>query len=413
MEGKKFRLPQNAWFGDAEVEITLPAEWQVELAHIPADALPPLREVEIAGRLLNPTASPPLSQLAGGRRKAVIIFDDLSRPTMVDAVAPLVIEELLKGGMREENISFVAALGAHGAHTLLDFTKKLGEQIVGRFPVYNHNPYEHCSYVGQTSSGIPIYINNEVLSADLKIGIGSILPHAFNGFGGGGKIVFPGVAGMESIYQNHRKVIADLKARKVGFAGNMGDMENSRMKEDIEEVVRMIDFNFKIDLLPNSKRQAVEMVAGDPVFAHRKGVKMGAKLYLTDFHGGADIVIANANAKANEALIALLQGAASLKESGGDLVLIVDCPAGQVVHYLLGQSGAESGGKLWSGDASFPPHIQRGILFTPNSGQRFGLFRRLIECHRWQDVLELLQEKYSAGARVVVYKDGTMQYFRR
>lgn len=413
MDGIKIRLPQNAWHGDDEVEITLPAGWDVKLADIPADALTPLGEREIVSRLLNPIASPPLSRLAAGRRKAVIIFDDLSRPTMVDAVAPLIIEELLKGGMGEDKISFVAALGAHGAHTLLDFTKKLGAEIVGRFPVYNHNPYENCSYVGETSSGIPVYINDEVLSADLKIGIGSILPHAFNGYGGGGKIVFPGVAGMDSIYRNHSKVLADLKERNVGFAGNMGDMENSRMKDDIEEIVRMIEFNFKIDMLPNSKREAVEMVAGDPILSHRKGVETAARLYLTEFHGDADIVIANANAKANESLIALLQGAASLKESGGDLVLIVDFPAGQVVHYLLGQCGEESGGRLWSGDAVFPPRIQRGILFTSNPGQRFGLFRSLVECCRWDDVRALLQEKYGDRAKVVIYKDGTMQYFRR
>ncbi len=413
MEELKFRLPQNAWHGDAEVEIALPATWEVKLAEIPADSLPVLGKEEMAARLLKPIASSPLSDLARGRRKAVIIFDDLSRPTMMDVVAPMIVAELLKGGMEENSISFVAALGAHGAHTLLDFTKKLGAEIVGRFPVYNHNPYENCSYVGKTSSGLPVYINDEVLSADLKIGIGSILPHAFNGFGGGGKIVFPGVAGMESIYLNHSKVLADLKERNVGFTGNMGDMANSRMKDDIEEIVRMINFNFKIDILPNSKREAVEMVAGDPILAHYKGVEMASRLYLTEFHGDADIVIANANAKANESLIALLQGAASLKEEGGDLVLIVDFPAGQVVHYLLGQCGEKRGGRLWPGEVAFPPRIQRGILFTSNPGQRFGLCHSLVECCRWDDVRTLLQEKYGAKTKAVIYKDATMQFFRR
>ena len=106
----------------------------------------------------------------------------------------------------------------HAALTLSDFTKKLGVEIVSRFPVYNHTPYENCSYVGTTSSGVPLYINDEVLSADLKIGIGSVLPHSFNGFGGGGKIILPGVAGMESIYRNHRAVLAALRAGGKGMS---------------------------------------------------------------------------------------------------------------------------------------------------------------------------------------------------
>jgi len=407
-----FRLPHGAWFNEKELELRLPSDWHVDFADIPADTRKPLSSDDLQQRLMEPIDSPPLDQLASRGKKAVIIFDDLSRPTDVAAVAPLVVEQLTRGGgVAEDKISFVAALGTHGANTLIDFTKKLGSDLVRRYPVYNHNPYENCSYVGVTRSGLPLYINDEVLSADLKIGIGSIIPHPFNGFSGGGKIMFPGVSSMESVRGNHARIIADFQKRRVGRLGNLGDPANSSTAEDIEDAVRLTGFDFKIDILPNSRLRAVEMVAGHPLAAHSKGVEMARELYKTKYYGNADIVIANANAKSSEALIALLLGSTSLKTSGGDLVLAVDCPAGQVVHYLMGQHGDNFGGSLWPGEAIFPANIDRGILLSPSPGQRFGLFRRLHECSEWPEVLALLQDKHGHGARVVVYKDATMQYY--
>lgn len=413
MNYRSFSLPQNAWFGDEEMVIKLPSEWEVDFADIPADQLEVKGEDDFRGALRNPTVSPSLRDLARERSKAVIVFDDLSRPTSMVEIAPLIVEELLAGGIEDKNISFIAALGAHGAHTRMDFEKKLGTGIISRFPVYNHNPYENCSFVGKTRHGTPLYINSALMNADLKIGVGSILPHAFNGFGGGGKIILPGVSSMETIYENHKRVVEDLKERGVGFVGNMGVMENSKMKEEIEEAVKAVKLDFLVNVLPNSSRKAVDIVAGDPLQAFAEGVEKAKELYVTEFYRDADIVITNANAKASEALIALLLGANSLKKEGGDLVTVVNCPVGQIVHYLFGQFGENIGGKLWSGGATFPPQIKRSIIYSQCGGQRFNLQQEAIECDNWDNVLRLLLEQNGPGSRVVVFKDGTMQFLRK
>lgn len=410
METKLFRLPQHAWYGDAAVEIYLPVDWEIRVAEIPADRLAVLTTAALRQQMEHPIASPPLRELAGGKKKAVIIFDDLSRPTRLDELAPMVVEQLLAGGMSADKISFVAALGAHGAHTRLDFEKKLGNYIVSRFPVYNHNPYENCLYAGETRYGTPLYINKEVLAADLKIGMGCILPHAFNGFGGGGKIILPGVCGMATIQANHTRVVHDLKERGVDFVGNMGLTENSIMKEEIADALDAVKLDFLINVLPNSSREAVGIVAGAPDLAYADGVAQARRFYLTQYHGDADVVVANANAKANEALIALLVGARSLKKTGGDLVTVVNCPAGQIVHYLFGQFGEYHGGMLWSGSAAFPPAISRSIIYSSCGGQRFGLHQAALECADWQEVLQLLREKNGPGTRAVIYRDATMQW---
>jgi len=405
-----FNLPQNAWFGDEEITITLPDDWEVAFAGIPADEHELIDKKVIVKAIRAPLSSRPLAEQARERSKAVIIFDDLSRPTAVSEIAPLVVDELLDGGMAENKISFVAALGAHGAHNRLDFEKKLGKDLVRKYPVYNHNPYENCTYAGKTRFGTPLYINSEVMKADLKIGIGCILPHAFNGFGGGGKIILPGVAGMESITLNHKKVLEDLKERGVGFIGNMGNLANSKMKEEIEDALKAVQLDFLINVLPNSSRKPVEIFCGSPPQVFKNGVEKARKLYRSDFYRDADIVIANANAKASEALIAMLLSANSLKEEGGDLVTVINCPVGQIVHYLFGRFGESTGGQLWSEENLFPPRIKRSIIYSKCGGQRFGLQEDAIECEDWSEVLSLLREKNGPGSKVVIFKDGTMQY---
>lgn len=408
-----FKLPQEAWFDEQEMEIALPADWEIFFADIPADSLPVLSDEEIEERLSQPIGTKTLSELARNRQRAVIIFDDLSRPTNAAQIAPRVIRELLKAGIREENISFVAALGAHGAVNRLDFEKKLGREIVETYPVFNHNPYENCAYAGTTTLGTPVYINREVLASDLKIGIGSILPHSFNGFGEGGKIIFPGVASIETIYQSHKRAVDDLYERNVGLVGNLGEPENSKIQAEIEEVVRMVNFDFKIDVLPNSRRQIVELVAGDPVLAHKKGVAAARKLYVTDFYRDADVVVSNAYAKGSEALIALSLGAHSLKKDGGDLVTIVNSPAGQVVHYLFDPFGEDFGGRLWSREGLFPQNIKRNILLSRYPGQRLGPQKNQVYCREWEEVLRLLLPEHGPGTRAVIYKDATMQFLRK
>src|SRR4030066_1279763 len=81
--------------------------------------------------------------------------------------------------------------------------KKLGDEIVENYPVYNHDACQKTVPVGKTPGGIDLWFNREFMSCDLKIGIGCITAHVHVGFGGGAKIILPGVAGIESIKKFH------------------------------------------------------------------------------------------------------------------------------------------------------------------------------------------------------------------
>ncbi|MCS7143482.1 MAG: lactate racemase domain-containing protein, partial [Archaeoglobaceae archaeon] len=179
------RIPSHIW-QDREFELNFPEDWDVKVLKMKGHESRALSREEMLKAIRNPIASKSLQKLAESKDSAVIIFDDLTRPTKVGEIAELVLEEI-----KLKEVTFICANGAHGTFNREDFVFKLGERIVENYPVFNHNPYQNLDYLGETSFGNPIEINAEVMSYPLKIAIGSILPHPQFGFGGGAKIILP------------------------------------------------------------------------------------------------------------------------------------------------------------------------------------------------------------------------------
>ena len=397
---------QNAWRTDpsAHVDLTLPEDWTVTPYRMEADSHPALTPAEILDRLRHPVGMPTIREMAAAGHEAIIVFDDLSRGTPAKVPAELVVRELLAGGLKKENIRFLCALGNHGALTRADFVCKLGEEIVENFPIYNHNPYEHLVKLGVDHAGEDVLINREFMACDIRIGIGSVSPHPLNGFGGGGKLLFPGIAGIRTTYANHsRREFKPFSPEPCG------------LRRDIEAMTDMARPFFKIDAVLNAKLEIVELRAGDPVQEYYQAVDISRRFNAMERQGEPkDVVFVNANAKYNEALIAVRIGAMDLKP-GGDLVLINHCPAGQVVHYLYSAFGSGYGGKCWNDPAKRPrSHIGRIIYYTPypdvTSRRSLNEPDKVVFAKTWDQVAQLLSGR-GAGTTASIIPDGTISYF--
>ncbi|MCF8037636.1 MAG: nickel-dependent lactate racemase, partial [Desulfobacteraceae bacterium] len=170
----RIQLPELPWHGNTMLEIDFPDHWEVEHCPMRGSRRPLLTVQQMAAAIRDPIQSPSIRELAEGKKTAVIVFDDMTRPTRTYELAPIVLKELHDAGLRAEDITFVCALGAHGALAQNALRRKLGRRILENYRVFNHNPYENCIYLGTTSYGTPVMINREVMEADVKIGIGCV-----------------------------------------------------------------------------------------------------------------------------------------------------------------------------------------------------------------------------------------------
>lgn len=412
---KVVKVPQLAWHQTSELVLTFPDTWRVEICNMAGYNRPALSPDGIKAAISNPIDLPPIRELAKGRQKVAVIFDDMTRVTRVAGIVPFVLQELAEAGIPDDRIQFICALGCHGALDRLDFVKKLGEEVVARFPVYNHNPFGNCIYVGTTKTfGTKVYINEEVMKCDLKIAIGSVVPHPMSGFGGGGKIILPGVASFESIEQNHATFFKVSREARGSRITGMGIFDENPLRFDIEEAATLAGLDVLINAIVNAWGETVALYAGALKPAHLAAVQDAKTHYLTPPVRGKDIVIANTFAKANEAWIGLGIAYPAVKQEGGDIVLIANSPEGQVTHYLLGPFGDTSWGPQRQ-ISTLPDHINRLIVFTeypdPASRSWFPKTDRVLFLHKWEDVLRVLQESHGPVAEVAVFPNAEIQYY--
>jgi len=188
-----------------------------------------------------------------------------------------------------------------------------------------------------------------------------------------------------------------------------------QVRHDIEEAAKMAGLDMKIDAILNLRGEITGLYAGDPILEHHEGMKLAKEVYATAPAKNMDIVVVNTYSKPNECSVAPFIGIPSLKEEGGDLVIIANEPGGQIVHYLFGEFGKceEGGFKL---PQPSPTKVKRFIVLSPFRDHVgacfFGEVPSILWVKTWEEVLDLLKAQWGDRANVAVYPDGTVQYLK-
>ncbi len=405
-------IPSRLWYENKEWDLSFPDRWQVDNLNPPGFGKPGLFPEQIRGKIEHPLSGPTLEELARGKTQAVIVFDDMTRPTPVKDIAPFILDVLHRSGMKKDQIRFIWALGTHSAYDMINARKKLGDRIVENYAVYNHDPFQNTVPVGRTPTGVELWFNREFMACDLKIGIGCITPHVHVGYGGGAKIALPGVAGIETINQFHNQLYRDRSRT------GLGNFENNIMRAECDAAGDAVGLNFKVDCLVNRRGEITDLYAGPFRQTHAAGAEEGKSHYGISCVAGYDLAVCNAYAKANESAIAMLLGLMLLRPREGIGVLISDAPEGQVSHYVMRAWGSGYGGRHYvPKPKGFVSRLMKKLIVMAPHPDRTGLD---LICHiddalvvkTWPEVLAVLEKDFPAQARVAVVPDGTMQYLK-
>lgn len=284
-------LRTRAWMGDEEKTFAFPEGWEVTV-YPPRDGKA-LDDEGIKKALADPIGTQRISQMARGKKSAVIIVDDLSRPTPAWRVAPFVLAELKEAGVPDSGIRFVVGGGAHRPLTEDEIAKKVGEKVAARYQITNHDSYSgKLVGMGNLEDGTPVYLDPIVAESELKIGLSGIYPHPSAGLGGGAKIIVPGVVGIATIAYNHGL----FRSRGRGNVELQGQGDD--MRANAEKVARFIGMHLIVNTVLNGRREVAGLFVGDVVEAHRAGVAFAKKVYGTPLPKSAvantDIVFINA-----------------------------------------------------------------------------------------------------------------------
>jgi len=278
-------------YGNEKIDFSLPMGWNL----ICAEDKPPVPGVadpvqEIRRALDNPIGSPKIEDLARPGMEVVLLFDDLQRPTPVHLALPEILNRLHRAGIQDNRISGICALGTHPIPTIEQLKKKVGEEAFSRLQgrIFAHDPHASDNIIiGKTHRGTLVEINRHVAFADLIIGIGECMPHPVAGFGGGCKIVMPGVCSYRSVADHHFTWMRHRNSR-VNF------LDGNSFYEEIVDAGRLSRLVFKLDFIINEKKEVIRAFAGDPVAEHREASNHATSLYLIPIPKLADVTIISA-----------------------------------------------------------------------------------------------------------------------
>ncbi len=291
---------RKIFYGNQTIEVDLPDEVR-EIK--PPKPIQPISNPEesIRKALENPIAHEPIRKLVKPGFKVTMAFDDCAAPftpmapkDFREMAIPILMDELVKCGVKPSDIRLVCAIGLHRKWTRRELSNILGEEIALKMlpnKLYCHDGenQENLVYLGETSRGMEVEVAKEVLESDQLFYV-NVTASPFNG---GWKSVVVGLGSFRSIRHHHRpfpsKGHSPMDPFKSAFRRvlwEMGDLIRKRLEE---EGKRIFTIESVLNNEPNPK--LIGVYAGHPPEVHEKTLDLVCKQQVVEVEGQSDILI--------------------------------------------------------------------------------------------------------------------------
>ncbi len=296
---------------DEIVDIVKPRE--VKTINNPVEAI---RE-----SIANPIESPSFEQIIKGKKRALFLTVDATRPSPALMMLPL-IERCKKQNVETD---LMITIGRHRQMTPEEIRNHVTPDVADLCGIYQHDPFDDSIHneLGETKRGTSIKVNQRIFDYDVVIGTGIIEPSYLCGFSGGRKQIMPGISHHKSIDANHYWLLDD--------ATRVGTLDGNPVSEDATEIARMVPYHWITYEVVDAFDKPVHYVSGDPFAAHRYACNLSREIFLVN-RQGADIVISSPGAHPYD--VDLVQGKKGIVPAyesvneGGVVIVLASCPEG-------------------------------------------------------------------------------------
>jgi len=260
-----------------------------------------------------------------GARVAIVV-PDYTRPAPVGDAIPLLARALEKRGVPEARQTVIVASGTHAAPALDELRRAWG--LPEGLTLAANDARAPGVKRGVTRAGTPVELDERYANADWRVTLGGVSFHYFAGFGGGPKMVFPGVASRDGAAANHKLSLGPLPPGGLHPACGPGVIEGNPVAEDIAEAAALDPPQAAIHVVPEARGWTYE--AGDDGQARAREV-VRARGAVGEA-GAYDVVVASAGGSPRDGDVVQAQKAlahaARYARPGGTVILLAETASG-------------------------------------------------------------------------------------
>jgi nickel-dependent lactate racemase len=266
---------------------------------------------------------------------------DLSRPAVVVAdktrlcayprYLPVLLDTLAEGGADPGAIALHIAYGTHMRQDDAACQKAYGSACQGYRWVHHRCDEGPFVHLGETRRGTPVHLRRDLAEASCIITFGAISHHYFAGYGGGRKLIFPGLGERNSIYANHG-LFLDRQSRSLAAGCRPGRLDGNPLAEDLAEAERFRPADLAIHGILNSRGEVCDLMVGQGPDHFRRACARHAQGCEVAVKRRYDLVVASCGGLPKD--INLIQShkaihhAADFVGDGGRLIVLAQCRDG-------------------------------------------------------------------------------------
>jgi nickel-dependent lactate racemase len=269
--------------------------------------------------------------LEGAVSPLLVVANDATRPTPTAEVLRVLrpdLEDWLAGG--GHSLDFIVATGTHRAALPEELDRIFGADLVAahtaRIHSHDAKATDELVNMGRTARGTEILVNRLLAEAGSVLVINSVEPHYFAGYTGGRKSLFPGIAGYETVWANHK--LSMLSGSELLM------LEGNPVHEDlVEQLAVGIEGKqvYSIQLVLDEEHHIGFAATGDLEASWRQAITVADKQFVLEIERQYEIVVAVAPHpmdcnfyQTNKAI----QSGALAVAPGGVLIVVSECPFG-------------------------------------------------------------------------------------
>ena len=259
-----------------------------------------------------------------------IVVADKTRLCGYKTYLPWVLEILHLKGIENRQITFFIAYGTHARQSDEECLNTYGNIYqTHRFIHHDCNDKALFTGLGNTRKGTKVHIRKDLLKSNLIITFGALSHHYFAGYGGGRKLLFPGLGYKPNIYQNHG-LFLDQNLKKLSPGCQPGNLENNPLARDLKEIDDFIEpQRVSIHGILDSKAKVCQLIIGKTYNDFLTACKTLDSFYKTMTDKQYELIIASCGGfpkdinfiQAHKAI----NNAAMFVKDKGSLVVLAEC----------------------------------------------------------------------------------------